>query len=95
MKLWFDSFCNMAYVEQPGTCWFYVEQGPKTTEEVREAFDNAFLNCVSQIVEHEGSFWVLVDMGRQCMMLTLADEKIKSGGLIVNSWNVTYGVPDI
>jgi len=85
----------MAYVEQPGTSWFYVESGPKTTDEVKEAFDNAFLNCVSQIVEQKGSFWVFVDMGRQCMMLSLADEKIKEGGFIVNGWNVTYAVPDI
>jgi hypothetical protein len=60
---------------------------------VREAFDYAFRNCVSQIVEKEGSFWVFVDMGRQCMLLSLADEKIKEGDFIVNGWNVTYGMP--
>jgi len=84
----------MAYVEQPGTSWFYVNSGPKSTEEVREAFDHAFLNCVSQIVEEEGSFWIFVDMGRQCMLLSLADERIKGNGFIVNGWNVTYNVPD-
>jgi hypothetical protein len=54
----------MAYVQEPGTSWFYVESGPNSTEEVREAFDHAFLNSVNLIVEEKGSFWVLVDMGR-------------------------------
>jgi hypothetical protein len=85
----------MAYVEQPGTSWFYIKSGPNDTEEVREAFDYAFRNCVSQIVEKEGSFWVFVDMGRQCMLLSLADEKIKANSFIVNGWSVTYGIPDI
>lgn len=85
----------MAYIEQPGTSWFYVESGPTSTEEVREEFDHAFRNCVSQIVEDEGSFWIFVDMGRQCMLLSLANERIKGNGFVVNGWNVTYGVPDI
>jgi len=80
---------------EPGTSWFYVKQGPRCTEEVREAFDYAFRNSVSQIVEHKGSFWVFVDMGRQCLLLELADEQIKRDGFIVNGWKVTYGVPDI
>ena len=83
----------MAYVPEPGTSWFYIKSGPYDTEEVREAFDYAFLNCVTHIVEKEGSFWVFVDMGRQCQLLTLADEKIKEGGFIVNGWSVTYGMP--
>ena len=85
----------MAYVQEPGTSWFYVESGPNSTEEVREAFDHAFLNSVNLIVEEKGSFWVLVDMGRECMLLSLADEKIKGDGFVVNGWNVTYAVPDI
>ena len=72
-----------------------MESGPNSTEEVREAFDHAFLNCVSQIVEQEGSFWIFVDMGRQCMLLSFADEKIKGDGFVVNGWNVTYDVPVI
>ena len=83
----------MAYVEQPGTSWFYIKSGPTDTEEVRDAFEYAFRNCVSQIVEKEGSFWVFVDMGRQCRLLALADEKIKGDGFIVNGWSVTYGMP--
>ena len=83
----------MAYIEQPGTSWFYIKNGPQDTEEVREAFEYAFRNCVTQIVEREGSFWVFVDMGRQCRLLSLADEKIKGDGFIVNGWSVTYGIP--
>ena len=83
----------MDYVEPPGTSWFYIKNGPNDTEEVREAFDYAFRNCVSQIVEKEGSFWIFVDMGRQCRLLSLADEKIKGDGFIVNGWNVTYAIP--
>ena len=83
----------MAYVNPPGTSWFYVESGPKTTEEVREAFDHAFRNCVTQIVEHESSYWIFVDMGRQCRLLELADQQIKGDGFIVNGWNVKYNVP--
>ena len=85
----------MAYVMEPGTSWFYIECGPKTTEEVREAFEYVFLNCVSKIVENGQSYWVFIDMGRQCYMLEEADKYIKGDGLIVNGWNVTYGVPDI
>jgi hypothetical protein len=83
----------MAYVEQPGTSWFYIESGPNDTEEVRDAFNYAFQDCVSVIMEEKGSFWVFVDMGRKCMLLSLADEKIKGDGFIVNGWNVTYGIP--
>ena len=83
----------MAHVEKPGTSWFYIESGPSDTNEVREAFDYAFRDCVTLIVEKEGSFWVFVDMGRQCMLLSLADEKIKKDEFIVNGWNVTYGIP--
>ena len=77
----------------PGTCWFYVESGPTSTEEVREIFDHAFLDSVSQIVEHESSYWIFIDMGRQCRLLELADQQIKGDGLIINGWNVKYNVP--
>jgi len=80
---------------EPGTSWFYIERGPKTTEEVREAFDDVFLNCVSTVVEHRPSYWVFVDMGRQCSLLAIADEQIKKDGFIVNGWVVTYDVPEI
>lgn len=71
-----------------GTSWFCVESGPTSTQEVREAFDDAFLNCVSQIVEDGSSYWVFVDMGRQCSLLEIADQQIKRDG-----WNVKYNVP--
>lgn len=81
---------------EPGTSWFYIERGPKTTEEVQEAFDYVFLNSVSKIVEDDTSYWVFVDMGRQCSLLCMADEQIKKDGFfLVNGWNVTYGVPDL
>lgn len=78
---------------EPGTSWFYVENGPTSTKEVREAFDDVFLNCVTLIVEHESSYWIFVDMGRQCRLLELADQQIKGDGFIVNGWNVKYNVP--
>ena len=74
---------------EPGTARFYVE-GP-STEEVREAFDAVFLNCVSMIVEQDTSYWVYVDMGRQCLLLEEADKKINGEGFTVNGWKVTYG----
>jgi hypothetical protein len=81
---------------EPGMSWFYIEHGPKTTEDVKEAFDHVFLNCVAKIVEHGPSYWVFVDMGRQCNLLAMADEQIKKDKFfIVNGWNVTYGVPEI
>ena len=73
---------------QPGTYWFYIEHGPTCTKEVKEAFDNIFLNCVSQIVEHDSSYWVFVDMGRQCWLLEEAHKKIKTNYFQVNGWNV-------
>ena len=86
----------MANIMEPGTSWFYMERGPKTTEDVKDAFDHVFLNCVSKIVEHGPSYWVFVDMGRQCSLLAMADEKIKKYGFfIVNGWSVTYGVPEL
>lgn len=75
---------------EPGTSRFYLE-GPSTTEEVREAFDNVFLNSVTLIVQERNTFWVYVDMGRQCWMLEEADKKIKGEGFTVNGWKVTYG----
>ena len=86
----------MAHIMEPGTSWFYIERGPKTTEDVQEAFDHVFLNCVSKIMEHGPSYWVFVDMGRQCSLLAIADEQIKKDGFfLVNGWTVTYGVPDL
>lgn len=75
---------------EPGTARFYVE-GPLTTTEVREAFDKVFLNCVTLIVQEGITYWVYVDMGRQCGMLEEADKKIKGEGFTVNGWKVTYG----
>ena len=75
---------------EPGTSRFYVE-GPISTEEVREAFDNVFLNCVTLIVREVTTYWVYVDMGRQCLLLEEADKKIHGEGFMVNGWKVTYG----
>lgn len=75
---------------EPGTARFYVK-GPTTTTEVREAFDKVFLNCVTLIVQEGTTYWVYVDMGRQCGMLTIADEQINGEGFTVNGWKVTYG----
>ena len=75
---------------EPGTSRFYLE-GPTSTEEVREAFDKVFLNCISMIEEQGTSYWVYVDMGRQCLLLEEADKKINGEGFIVNGWKVTYG----
>lgn len=72
-----------------GTTWYYVE-GP-TSVEVREAFDNVFLNCVSMIEEQDTSYWVYVDMGRQCLLLEEADKKINGEGFTINGWKVTHG----
>jgi hypothetical protein len=80
----------MAHVMEPGTSRFYVE-GPLTSEEVRNAFDDVFLNCVTLIVQERNTYWVYVDMGRQCLLLEEADQKIKGKGFIVNGWKVTYG----
>lgn len=80
----------MAHVMEPGTSRFYVE-GPISTEEVREAFDNVFLNCVTLIVQEVTTYWVYVDMGRQCLLLEEADKKINGEGFMVNGWKVTYG----
>lgn len=80
----------MAHVMEPGTSRFYLE-GPATTEEVREAFDEVFLNSVTLIVQERNTFWVYVDMGRQCWMLEEADKKINGEGFTVNGWKVTYG----
>ena len=74
---------------EPGTSRFYVE-GPTSVEEVREAFDKVFLNCVSMIVE-DTSYWVYVDMGRQCLLLEEADKKINGEGFTINGWKVTHG----
>ena len=76
----------MAQVMEPGTAWYYVE-GPTSTEEVREAFDAVFLNCVTMIEEQENAYRVYVDMGRQCGMLKVADGK----GFTINGWKVTHG----
>ena len=75
---------------EPGTARFYLE-GPATTEEVRDAFDDVFRNSVTLIVQERNTFWVYVDMGRQCWMLQEADKKIKGEGFSVNGWKVTYG----
>ena len=73
-----------------GTAWYYVE-GPTSVEEVREAFDNVFLNCVTMIEEQDTSYWVYVDMGRQCLLLEEADKKINGEGFTINGWKVTHG----
>ena len=80
----------MAHVMEPGTSRFYME-GHTTTEEVREAFDKVFRNCVSMIEEQGSSYWIYVDMGRQCSLLEEADKKINGEGFTVNGWKVTYG----
>ncbi len=79
----------MAHVTEPGTSRFYVE-GPTSMEEVREAFDNVFLNCVTLIVQEGITYWVYVEMGRQCLLLEEADKKINGKGFMVNGWKVTY-----
>ena len=79
----------MAHV-MPGTAWYYVE-GPTSTEEVREAFDAVFLNCVTMIEEQENAYRVYIDMGRQCAMLKVADDQINGKGFTINGWKVTHG----
>jgi len=78
----------MAEIMEPGTAWFYIESGPTSTEMVREAFDMEFLNCVTQIVEEEGSYWVFVDMGRSCLLLEKAIEKLQKDELIIHGWKI-------
>jgi hypothetical protein len=80
----------MAQVVEPGTAWYYVE-GPTSTEEVREAFDAVFLNCVTMIEECENAYRVYIDMGRQCGMLKVADDQINGKGFTINGWKVTHG----
>lgn len=75
---------------EPGTAWYYLE-GPTSVEEVREAFDKVFLNCVSMIEEHDNAYRVYVDMGRQCGMLAIVDEQIRGDGFTVNGWKVIHG----
>jgi len=78
----------MAHVDIPGTAWFYIEQGPTSIEQVREVFDNAFLNSVSQIVNTGPSYWVFVDMGRQCWLLEEARKQIEKNTFQLNGWNI-------
>ena len=52
-----------------GTEWFYIENGPTSTEMVKDTFDQLYLNCVSHIIEQDGKYWVFVDMGRSCSLL--------------------------
>ena len=75
---------------EPGTAWYYLE-GPTSVEEVREAFDKVFLNCVSMIEEHDNAYRVYVDMGRQCGMLAIVDEQIRGDGFTVNGGKVIHG----
>ena len=77
-------------VMEPGTAWYYVE-GPTSTEEVQEAFDAVFLNCVTMIEEQENAYRVYIDMGRQCGMLKVADDQINGKGFAINGWKVTHG----